>query len=335
MFPHLLRAWLCIVVFLVSGDALAQLTCEAKNQALVAESHFRSKADMEKTISLYRSAFALGLEDLGHGLDALESACIAKDTLAMHEFMTYCIEMGCPPYSLQKLWSHLGKGMDYDDLIAKVDTLTIISNYKSKLDTALVSQLKKLSDQDQRYRGDDNDDRWHLQLQLDSINWSSLKELVTTYGGIPSYTKIGLDGLEDLSILFYHMGRNELEWFIPYVLASDLKSDLGRIILYHLDRIGMSENVIYTISRDHKIVSLGPRTIMNNGYACQALGEWFNEKSRQTNLIYETPFDPALHLQEINRVRSMFCQDTIEQRRIRKPWVKVVSQAEFEKLISE
>jgi hypothetical protein len=164
-----------------------------------------------------------------------------------------------------------------------------------------------------------------------------LKKIVRQIGRLPRYKEIGLDGQENLEILFFHMDKEIIEWFLPYVIkcVNEDNSNLGRIILYQLDRIGMSEGIIYTIRKDMKIEIWSGRTKMKNGYYCQSFGEWFDEKSLIDNIFYETPIDPQIDLEEVNRIRNIFCMESIENKRMSKPWVNVVPISEFEIKVKE
>jgi hypothetical protein len=62
--------------------------------------------------------------------------------------------------------------MNFDYLISNVDTLSILNQYNSTLDTFLISQLGRLAENDQKYRGQ-KDFEWNMQKSLDSLTgWS-------------------------------------------------------------------------------------------------------------------------------------------------------------------
>ena len=329
---------LFFVFALVMSEYLSQLkaqdACKANKLSIEAEILYRQKKDLDKAIELYKASFVLNLTDGSKVLDALNTATMAKDTLNAIHFICLGLSIGISANSIKNLWPHLGYGMNFNQLISSIDTAEITKKYLTELDTVLVNQLTVMETRDQRFRSQEP----YLgkqQRSLDSINWVQLVQLVNNLGRLPNYKEIGFDGQENLHILFYHMDKEIIEWFLPHIVKSKTEdnSNIGRIILYQLDRIGMSEGLVYTISDDLNIVVAAKRTKMKNGYYCQSFGEWFDESSSLDNLTYETPIDPCISQDHINRVRSLFCLSTIEQRRLTRPWVKTVSIKEFEFLI--
>lgn len=314
----------------------SQNTCESNYLSSQAEIHYRQKTDLRKAVDLYKTAFKLNLTDGSKVLDAINAATILKDTSSIIDFLTNSFSIGISPRSIKTLWPHIGSEMEYDYFISKIDTNAIINKYIANLDSTIIKQLSKLAENDQKYRGEDNYP-WKLQRSLDSLNWLELKDIVQNIGRLPYYNEIGLDGQENLEILFFHMDRDVIEWFLPYVIkcVKENNLNLGHVILYQLDRIGMSEGLVYTITSNYKIEVLSIRTKMKNGYYCQSFGEWFDEKSRIDNKVYETPLDPILNINKVNEIRKLFCLDSIEEKRQRKPWVNVVTIDEFESLINE
>jgi tetratricopeptide (TPR) repeat protein len=314
----------------------SQKVCESNHLSIQAEIYYRQKTNLPKAIELYKSAFQLNLTDGSKALDAVNAATELNDTLSTIEFLSKCISLGISPQDVKNLWPHLGNSMNFDYLISNVDTLSILNQYNSNLDTFLISQLGRLAENDQKYRGQ-KDFEWKMQKSLDSLNWLELKKNVRQIGRLPRYKEIGLDGQENLEILFFHMNKEIIEWFLPYVIkcVNEDNSNLGRIILYQLDRIGMSEGIIYTIRKDMNIEIWSGRTKMKNGYYCQSFGEWFDEKSLIDNKFYETPIDPQIDLEEVNRIRNIFCMESIENKRMSKPWVNVVPISEFEIKVKE
>jgi hypothetical protein len=310
--------------------------CESNQLSTQAEIFYRQKTNLLKAVELYKAAFQLNLTDGSKCLDALSAATMLMDTSSVIEFLGNSISIGISPASIKNLWQHLGNGLEYNYLISNVDTTAIINKYTANLDSFMIKQLDVLAENDQKYRGEENYE-WALQRALDSLNWIELKAIVQKNGRLPNYEEIGLAGQENLKILFFHMDKEIMEWFIPYIIkcVNEDNSNLGRIVLYQLDRIGMSEGLVFTITSNYKIETLSIRTKMKNGYYCQSFGEWFDETSRIDNKVYETPIDPNLNINEVNEIRKLFCLDSIEEKRQRKPWVNVVTIGEFESLINE
>lgn len=158
-----------------------------------------------------------------------------------------------------------------------------------------------------------------------------LKQIVDSLGRLPLYSELGFDGSENLKTLFQHMDIKELEWFLPFAIENIKISEsfLGRIFLYQIDRIGILEGKLFTVTDDYKIIEIGSRTQMKTGHLCQTFGEWFFEKGKDGHQ-YETPFDPGISIEEINRVRNIFYLDDLDSKRLRTPWIKVVDINVFE-----
>lgn len=299
-----------------------------------AEQIYRSKQNLETAIPLYREAIQDKCIDLSKALDAVNCATKVGDTLSMVEFIEYGMLLGMETQDYSKLWEYIGNGQDLDDLLSNCDTITNKNIYQSQLNEALIDSLKVFAERDQKYRSAD-DDKWELQREEDRLNWEELKAITLRMGRLPRYTEIGKDGSEDMDILFYHMDKEILEWFLPYVLSNieNKESTLGEVILYHLDRMGMAEGVIYWVVEGNIIAEYGKRKKMKNGFYCQAYGEWFEEKSMEDGKIYFVPLDPSLDRDDVNTMRALFHLDPIESKWKRKPWVNVVSIQEFEQRI--
>lgn len=327
---------LILFISLLSHQQNAQTVCESNQLSTQAEIYYRQKTSLLKAVELYKASFQLNLTNGSKCLDALNAATMLKDTLSVIGFLRNCLSIGISPSSIKNLWQHLGNGMEYNYLISNADTNTIINKYTSNLDSFKLKQLEILAENDQKYRGEENYE-WRLQRTLDSLNWIGLKGIVQKYGRLPNYEEIGLAGQENLETLFFHMDKEILEWLLPYVIkcVKENNSNLSPVILYQLDRIGMSEGLVYTITSNYKIEAFSIRTRMKNGYYCQSFGEWFDVKSRIDNKVYETPLDPNLNINVVNEIRKLFCLDSIEEKRQRKPWVNVVTIDEFESLINE
>jgi hypothetical protein len=317
-------------------ELISQAVCESNHLSSKAEIYYRQKTDLQTAIEYYKESFRLKVTDGSKVLDALNAATLLNDTLSVIHFLITSVSIGISPSDIQQLWSRIGSGMDFDYLIDQIDTTTIIEQYNSLLDTSLIKQLKCMAENDQKYRGNEELE-YELQKSLDSLNWVELKQIVQQLGRMPYFKELGFEGQENLEILFFHMNKGIIEWFLPYIRQSVMEdnSNLSTTILYQLDRVGMSEGVIYTITEDWKIEIFSDRTRMKNGFFCQSFGEWLYEKSLIDNKIYETPIDPRIGIDEINKIRGMFCLDRIEEKRLRRPWVKVVSISEFEHLIIE
>ena len=295
-----------------------------------AEQIYRSKQNLDSAVILYNNAFAGGATNASVVFDAISCATTIKDDESAVDFMEYGFLIGLKVVDYRNSWNWIGKGRDFNSIISKCDTISNHVLYEQSLDTELIDQINFLAIKDQEYRSDD-DDNWNLQRRNDSLNWSELKRITEYLSRIPSYTEIGIDGADNLEILFYHMDREIIEWFLPYVFQSikEGESNLAEIILYQLDRIGMDEGIIYTITEESKIERLAERTKMKNNYYCQSFGEWFKEKSMIDNELYFVPIDPNIPLDEVNRVRALFYLDSIESKWKRQPWVNVVSIEEF------
>ncbi len=194
--------------------------------------------------------------------------------------MAFGIRHGLEPDEYRRLWDHLGKGLDVDRQFMRMDTNALRKNYLVPLDSTLLAELAILEERDQAFRGGEYTDVQAMNI-ADSLNTIDLKKIVRRLDRLPHYREIGLTGSENMRILFYHMDGPTLEYFIPYVLDAIHQNAFfnAHVILYQLDRIGMSENRVYTLSADLKLRSLGPRTALTGDYVCQSFGEWFHERN--------------------------------------------------------
>ena len=307
-----------------------QKYCEANQLAFMAEQYYRSGEELERAANLYYLAFKRNLKNGSTILDAITCATKIKNEHFAIEFLKTGLETGLEVGDYKRLWSHLGNGMDMDPLLEKIDTAAIIKEYNGTLNHALISRIKTMADRDQMYRSQDVFDEV-LQRRNDSINWRELKFITDSLGHLPKYAEVGFKGTENLETIFHHMDKNELEWFLPYIINNIKENECfwGETILYQLDRTGMGAGVVYTITDDLKIIESGQRTRINEEMVCQSFGEWFDEKNAEDNALYATPIDPILPLEDVNRIRNLFCLDNMESRWKRKPWVTVLSLAEF------
>lgn len=304
--------------------------CAANMLAFSAEQYFRSGEDRERAANLYYLAFKRNLRNGAKILEAITCATQIKNELFAAEFLRYGLKTGLTTDDYRRLWNHLGNGSDLEALLAKIDTTAAIKEYSSTLHHDLISKLKVMADRDQMYRSQAEFDE-AVQRKNDSLNWRELRQLTESLKRLPKYSEIGFDGAEYLETVFYHIDRHELEWFLPYIVANirENESALGETVLYQLERIGMADGVLYTITDDLKIKTFGPRTKINDEWFCQSLGQWFPERNPSDNAFYATPIDPAWPVSETDRVRNLFCLDNMESKRKREPGVKVLSLEAF------
>lgn len=328
-------AFLFFYIFLSLQISLGQTISEDRLLIYHAEAIYRSGKYLDEAVQLYKKAFAQKVIDGAQVLDAITCATNVRDTASVILFMKCGLAMGMKMADYEKLWEHLGNGLSFESISETIDPGPFIAQYKSTLIPSLIDQLKAMSERDQAYRSEDNENQ-ELQRKNDSLNWQTLKEITLVGGRLPRYSEIGFEGTEFLNIIFYHMDKNEIEWFLPYIIENIRlnESTLSHVILYQLDRIGMSEGLLYTISSDVKLKAVGPRKKMKNNYWCQSFGEWFDEMGRDGK-YYITPLDPGIDLAEINRIRSLFLLDDIENRNLRKPWAFVASIEEFETQVTD
>ena len=324
---------LCIATCFTS--VRAQPACADAEQQFAAARIVAQEGDPAEALSRYSEAFDLGRKSPSAVLQAIQQSTGARRPDMTMAFMEYGLRIGLTTADYARLWPVIGSGSDVARLVSDIDTIAAIASYRAGLDTALIRQIGLLAERDQAFRGDERDDPVR-QHRNDSLNWADLKAIVIDLGRLPDYTQIGLEGSDDLDILFYHMDLDILSWFIPHVLDAIARreSTLGHVILYQLDRIGMDDGSIYTIDDDRQVVRFGERHKMKNGMWCQSFGEWFDEPLPPDGQPYFVPLDPSMPLTEVNRVRTLLCLDRIESKWVRSPWLHVVPLAEFERLFS-
>ena len=340
--PKRISSWAVIrnlffVLFLLpwSPPLWGQDISENKLALYQAEQLYRSGSNLEEAIARYKKGFENRVNDASISLDALSAAAKARDSISTILFIEQGLLAGLKIQDYRKLWPRLGNGLDIESLLSKCDTITHRRQYLSTLNYTLIDTLEMLAVRDQAYRSGEDEDG--LQRVNDSLNWRILKDITVRLNRLPKYSEIGMDGTDNLDLLFHHMDKDIIEWFLPYVHKNICsgESNLAETILYQLERIGMSEGTIYSITNDFQIKRIGHRTKMSNGYYCQSFGEWFKERSRQDNLFYVVPIDPNISIDEVNRVRALFQLDPIQSKWKREPWARVVSMEEFVIRITE
>lgn len=329
-----LKTHLLLIIFIFPYTVKAQVTQGVEESIFEAEQIYRSKENLEEAVALYTKAFEGGWRHVGKTLDAITCATKVNDTTSTKNFMELGIRLGLDRLDYKRLWEYIGNNMDMEDALGRCDISSNRSIYTAQLDHNLIQELEVMANRDQEYRGEDDGDM-DLQRANDSLNWAELKNLTLRLNRLPLNSEIGIDGSENLDILFYHMDKDEIEWFLPYIIRNiqAQESNLGETILYQIERLGMSDGMIYTITEDHKIKFLGKRTMMNNGMYCQSFGQWFSEKSMEDNLMYFVPIDPVISQEEVDKVRSMFHLDSIASMWKRKPWLQIATIGEFERKI--
>jgi hypothetical protein len=324
---------LCITCSL--GSLLAQPGCPDAEQQFAAERIVAQAGEPAEALERYRDAFRLGRKSPASVLQAIQQATQNGRVDMAVAFMDHGLRIGLTPGDYARLWPIAGSGFDLDSLLGAIDTTASIGAYKAGLDTALIRKIGLLAERDQAFRREESDAPGR-QRTNDSLNWADLKAIVRGLGRLPDYTELGLEGSDNLNILFYHMDLDALSWFVPHVLDAIARreSTLGHAILYQLDRIGMDDGSIYTIGAGGRVVLLGDRHRMKNGMWCQTFGEWLDEPLPPDGQPYVVPLDPSLPLAEVDRVRKLFCLDAIGSKWLRSPWLRVVSLSEFETLFA-
>lgn len=331
---HINFILLLFALILIRTDVLlGQDDCAGYDLVFRAEQLYRSEQHPQEAVALYKAAFEYGVKNAPNVFDALTCATSIGDTNAIIGFLTYGLQIGIKVSDYYRLWHYLGHGMDVTELIEMTDTTEAIRIFEARLNKAFIDEIKKCAFRDQEFRERDSVD-WMLQRENDSLNWITLKALTQGAGKFPGRSALGMQGSDDLELLFHHMDKDELQWFLPFIVKAiqQYECNLGRIILYQLDRIGMDQGLIYTLTEDYRIVGHSTRTKMKNNMWCQSFGEWFDERDMVQGKMYFTPTDPLLTIEEINRVRHMLCLDSLESRCKRKPWVSVVSVESFEQI---
>ncbi|MBK8829259.1 MAG: hypothetical protein IPN60_00090 [Saprospiraceae bacterium] len=326
--------FLLFSLMLIRTDLLVgQVDCAGYDLVFKAEQLYRSEQHLQEAITLYKAAFEYGVKHAPNVFDAITCATSIRDTNAAIGFLTYGLQIGIEVSDYYRLWQYLGNGMEVTQLIVMTDTTEAIRIFESRLNKELIDEINKGAFRDQEFRDRDSVD-WMLQRENDSLNWKSLKTLVTMASQFPGRSALGMQCSDDLELLFHHMDKDELQWFLPFIAKAiqQYECNLGPVILYQLDRIGMDQGLIFTLTEDYRIVEHSSRTKMKNNMWCQSFGEWFDERDMVQGKMYFTPTDPLLTIEEINWVRHLLCLDSLESRCKRKPWVSVVSVEAFEQI---
>ncbi len=327
-------------LFLISitcslSTPLAQHACPDAEQQFAAERIVAQHGDPDEALTCYQKAFMLGRKSPSAVLQAIRQSTEAGRPDRAMAFMEYGFRIGLTTADYARLWHIIGSGSDLERLVSDIDTIAAIASYRAGLDTALIRKIGLLAERDQAFRSEESDDPGQQRIN-DGLNLADLKVIVRDLGRLPDYTELGLEGSDNLDILFYHMDVDALSWFMPHVIDAIARreSTLGHVILYQLDRIGMDDGSIYTIGAGRRVVRLGERHRMKNGMWCQSFGEWFDEPLPPDGQRYFVPLDPSLPLAEVDRVRTLFCLDAIESKWARSSWLRVVALDEFERLFA-
>lgn len=323
------------LLFLMASlnEVQGQTPCEPYSLLYQAEALYRSKTNLDSAIVCYDLAFHNGIKDISKVLEAVSCAASVKDTMAMTRFMKFSLLNGLDFSDFRRLWSHLGNEMDLEYFAGQLDTAGLHQAYRAGLEPRLVRKMAAWSKRDQRYRGEDNQDDAKM-ARCDTRNFRSLQRLIERRGRLPYHTELGMTGSDDLSTLLHHVDKEALAYLLPFIVEAIKAKEFfdASVILYQLDRIGMGEGLVYTITPELKIIALGQRTQLTPHLVCQSLGEWFPERHPPTGKLYFVPIDPLLTMEEVNRVRQICCLDSIQNKWAREPWVEVLERDAFHNL---
>lgn len=188
---------------------MGQDDCGGYALAYKAEQLFRSEQHPQEATMLYKSAFENGVKHAPNVFNALTCATSITDTNAVIGFLTYGLQMGIEVADYYRLWQYLGHGMDITKLIAMTDTTKAVRIFEATLNKEWIDEIKKCAFRDQEFRERDSVD-WILQRANDSLNWETLKALTQGAGQFPNKSAIGMQGSDDIELLFHHMDKNEL-----------------------------------------------------------------------------------------------------------------------------
>lgn len=328
------RTVVSLIFLMVSlSKVLGQSPCEPYSLLYQAEVLYRSKTNLDSAIVCYDLAFHNGIKDISKVLEAVSCVASVRDTMAMTRFMKFSLSNGLDLSDFRRLWSHLGNEMDLEYFARQLDTAGLQKAYRAGLEPRLIRKMAAWSKRDQRYRGDDNQHDAKM-ARCDTRNFKALQRLIERMGRLPYHTELGMKGSDDLSTLLHHVDKEALAYLLPFIIEAIEAKEFfdAPVILYQLDRIGMGEGLVYTISPELEIVALGKRTHLSSHLVCQSFGEWFPEQHPHTGKLYFVPIDPLLTMEEVNRVRQICCLDNIQNKWAREPWVEVLEWDAFRNL---
>lgn len=268
----------------------------------------------------YRRAFAVHTRDMADLLTAAQIA-FQRDSLdAAALFLQAAAESGLawPDVPVSLMASARDAGITDGDRWQ-----THFRGLPPGADVALIARVRRLAELDQSVRPDEGEVDTRTLWAADSLNAAELRAIVAELGRLPGYSDLGWEGLDDLDLLFHHLQLEDLQFFMPYMIANIRTGEYldNTTIAYQIDRIAVAEGrVLYIDETDHLQCLSARQTPLAGRAYWSVTGEWEDFLPDGRSVLW--PVFPGLGEKGANLTRQRLCLDSLEHGARRKPWLK-------------
>ncbi len=314
----------CLLFFSVQKTTTAQPGCAYFFHKHQAET-WSTSGRLDSAVTAYRRAFSIHTHDLADLLTAADRALAADSLDAAREFLFAAARCGLS-------WEDVCKLAHFAAVLSPKDWSDHFRALPPGADTSLIARIARLADRDQSVRPDEGDTDEQRMRAADSLNVAELRDIVTRLGRLPGYSDLGWQGMDNLSLLFVHMGPDDLAFFMPLVIAQIRAGEFtdNATIAYQMDRIAISSGLALYIDENDRLQALpAPMAPLTPFAFWSVTGEWYEQDPGGKYQAVAWPICPALGEQAVNLTRSRLCLDPLESLRLRKSWIKTLPLAEF------
>lgn len=203
------------------------------------------------------------------------------------------------------------------------------------IDQFLLSELKFMSDRDQKIRNEYTESYDEAyKKKVDFSNFLILKSIIDRHNdSFPDLNRIGREGHQYISTILYHF---EVEWIAEIfpALVEAIKQGymINDILLYQIERTIIDTGQIYIYDEQTNSIIPGSKTssILDSKFYRQFYGGYSLQDPLSRNQVW-WPQQKDADKNLVNKLREVLCLDLIDDHKSRRPYIQDVSN---EKLIS-
>ncbi|HNM27159.1 MAG TPA: hypothetical protein PKL15_17070 [Saprospiraceae bacterium] len=317
---------LCLSFLFLPFAASAQDGCAYFTHKFRAEAYMH-KDRPDSSLIEYRRAFAIHT----HGLADL---LIASHIALQHDSLDAAACFLRAAASCGLAWQDLPIQIKSAAIAAGITDsdrwLTQFRPLPPGADVELIARVRRMAERDQMVRSEEVTVEDAVMWAADSLNALDLRAIVQEMGRLPGYSDLGWEGLDDLDLLFHHMQFKDLQFFMPYVIASIRLGEYldNTTIAYQMDRIAVSEGrALYIDEKDLLQALPAGQTPLAGRVYWSATGEWDDFLPNGESVIW--PVWPGLGEAGANKTRQRLCLDSVSDGARRKPWLRQASAKEI------
>lgn len=326
------RAFILCLCFGLAGAVSAQEGCSYFARKFEAQTFAASGQD-DKAITAWRAAFSVHMKNLS---DLLTAADLAFKTDSLDAAWTFLK----PAPALLLTWEQY---LNYARVAArgKVDPETfmdrdewegLLAFFSAQANQDLSQQLRRMAERDQQYRTEEATDTEKMH-EADSLNALELRFIVGDLHRLPGYYDVGPEGLFNLELLFIHMGFDDLQYFMPYLLASIRNGEYfaNEELAYQIDRLAVSSGEALYIDEQDRLQKGAAMPSLTANASYSVMGVWYELDPASGNRV-AWPVFPGLGDAGVDASRARLCLDTLVQYKARTPWLQRVDPETFKRI---